>query len=330
MFNDKLDEKFIPLESAIESAIFALEAGEVPNTQVSASGIKEVSVRIADALKKSWTKVIEAARKMVPYAKDFMKAHFQNFGKRIDGLTANAKAYVQNNAEKISQLDNDFQEFPMEVNPRVLKLKSNGIDISSISTGVVTNYFEPRLALVHDATSTSKVIEDNFQTTFDKLAYPTGKPDKEDKIATRITRSEWAEARAIYGNDEVKRVFEKVQRPIENFQTKLNNELNGSATKLGMLLSKCTGAQVSSNDKSELNKEGTDTKKSTMLLKEVMKCSGELSNLMMLKYRWAESIIKTGVANIGGTTEETNTATDKNGNTTTTTTKTTTVSTQKT
>jgi len=331
MFQDRIDEDFIPLESAIESSLFALEAGEVPAAQASASGIKEVSVRIADALKATWTKVIEAAKKMAPYVKEFMKNHFENFGKRIDGMTANAQTYLQNNAQKISQLDNGFQNFQMAVDPKVLKLKSNGIDISAISTSVVTNYFEPKLALAHDATNTSKVIEANYKVVFDKAAYPTGKPDeKAEKVSAEITRSEWAEARSIYGNKEVKGIFEKVQRPVENFQRKLNNELTGSTTKLGMLLSKCTGTQVTSNDKSELNKTGTDTKKLTLLIKETMQFSGSLSNLMMMKYRWAENIIKTGVANLGGeNTEETTTETKntKNGTQiTTTTTKTTTVS----
>jgi len=330
MFQDRIEEKFIPLESAIESGLFALEAGEVPAPQASASGIKEVSVRIADALKASWTKVIEAAKKMAPYVKEFMKNHFENFGKRIDGMTANAKTYIQNNAQKISQLDNAFQNFTMSVDQNVLKLKSNGIDISAISTSVITNYFEPKMALAHNPTNTSKVIEGNYQTVFDKAAYPTGKPDpKAEKVSAEITRSEWAEARAIYGNDEVKRIFEKVQRPVENFQRKLNNDLTGSTTKLGMMLSKCTGTQVTSNDKAELNKTGTDTKKLTQLIKESMQFSGSLSNLMMLKYRWAESVIKTGVANVGGNAEETTieTKNTKNGTqTTTTTTKTTTVS----
>jgi len=331
MFQDRIEEKFIPLESAIDSGLFALEAGEVPAPQASASGIKEVSVRIADALKNTWTKVIEAAKKMAPYVKEFMKNHFSNFGKRIDGMTANAKTYIQNNAQKISQLDNGFQNFSMAVDQKVLKLKANGIDISAISTSVIANYFEPKLALAHDTSKTSKVIEGNYQVVFDKAAYPTGKPDpKAEKVSAEITRSEWAEARAIYGNDEVKRIFEKVQRPVENFQRKLNNDLTGSTTKLGMMLSKCTGTQVTSNDKAELNKTGTDTKKLTQLVKETMQFSGSLSNLMMLKYRWAENVIKTGVANLGGENpEETTTETKntKNGTqTTNTTTKTTTVS----
>lgn len=296
-FNEKIDELFSDSEAKLEAISLALEAGEVPSQQASASGMKTATANIAEKAKAMCQALIKKVKEISEYAKNFIKNMMEKSGAHIKLKVSNSSAYIQKYAQRLSELDNNFAPFNITVSPSVTQLKNKRIDYSSAVSVVINKYFEVKLKLFSENNSGELAnIEKSYSDALYKEIYSNGKkPDNSKEETVSVTVGDWSQARKIFGNQDTVTEFTKTISTFDKFNDKLNSVMNGNNSKLMAGMSKLSSNSMTAEEKSELDRCKDIARQCVSLNKELMKFSGEITNIMLSIYNYHTKIIKTGV-----------------------------------